>query len=429
MALGPGGFQEMNRDRQWLAILARAALRIGLLAAVSLAGAGAQSPQIGGCPVFPPDNIWNVPIDNLPVDRNSARYIESGGPSRSLHPDFGKGGAIPFSIVPSTQPKVPVILGSSESDPGPYPIPPNAPVEPGPAGSDKHVLVLEQETCKLYEIYAASPQADGSWKGGSGAVFDLRSHGLRPDGWTSADAAGLPILAGLVRFDEVASGEIRHALRLTMPGTRRAYVWPARHFASRSDDIKFPPMGQRFRLKADYDISGFPKEIQVILRALKKYGLMLADNGQSWFITGAPDPRWDDEVLNQLKRVKGSDLEAVDVSSLMVNPNSGLARWPNSPSRNVVEFSATPVFDFSAGMVQTITLKGDVVSSTLASLIDGQTVSFLICQDEQGGRKFTWPSNVLGGMNIGIAPGKCSAQQFVSDGTKLYATSPGVKDM
>ncbi len=401
----------------------RLAFLFGSLALLPLVA----QPQIGNCPVFPVKNIWNTPIDKLPVHPLSSVWIGTEGASRTLHPDFGPTGSIPYVIVPGNQSRVPVNFtdGAPESDPGPYPIPPDAPIEFG----DAHVLVVNQGECKLYELYAAQKSSNGSWTASSGAVFDLRSNALRPDGWTSADAAGLPILPGLVRYDEVASGAIRHAIRLTVPQTRRQYVWPARHFASRVDDDTYPPMGQRFRLRADYDISGFHPMVQVILQALKTYGMMLADNGSSWFITGAPDPRWDDDILAQLKQVKGSDLEAVDVSPLMVNPNSGLATDPNGSNRVAVPFSATPTFDVSIAPTVSMTLAGDVTGATAINLIDGQSVTFLICQDGTGGHAFAWPANILGGMQVGADAGSCSAQSFVSDGTKLYATSTGVASM
>jgi len=291
-------------------------------------------PEVAGCPVFPADNIWNVPVDTLPLDPNSDAYIATIGANAYLHPDFGSGTwegepiGIPYVDVPGTQPLVDVTFDyADESDPGPYPIPPDPPIEGGPdSDGDRHVLIVERDNCILYELYDAWPQPDGSWEAGSGAIFDLNSHALRPAGWTSADAAGLPILPGLVRYDEVASGEIHHAIRVTAPQTRREYIWPARHYASSLTGSQYPPMGQRFRLKADFDISGFSSEVQVILRALKKYGMMLADNGASWFISGEPDERWNNDVLvSQLHQVKGSNFEAVDVSSLMVNPNSGQA--------------------------------------------------------------------------------------------------------
>lgn len=291
-------------------------------------------PEIAGCAVFPGDNIWNTPVDTLPKDPNSDAYITTIGADKPVHPDFGSGlyeGSpigIPYVVVLGTQPRLKVsFLYEDESDPGLYPIPPDPPIEGGPASDgDRHVLILDRDHCILYELFYAFPQADGSWRAGSGALFHLNSHALRPAGWTSADAAGLPILPGLVRYDEVISGEIRHALRFTAPQTRRAYVWPARHFASRLTDMRYPPMGQRFRLRADFDISGFAPPIQVILRALKKYGMMLADNGSPWYISGVPDERWNNDMLRQLRRLRGSDFEAVDVSSLIVHPDSGQAR-------------------------------------------------------------------------------------------------------
>lgn len=303
-------------------------------------------PQIAGCPVLPADNIWNTPIDSLPVAANSAAYIAAIGPNTGLHPDFGSGAwnggpiGIPYMDVPGTQPGVSITFDyADESDPGPYPIPTDVPIEGGPnSDGDRHILVLERDNCILYEVFDATPLNDGSWHGGSGAIFDLNSNALRPAGWTSADAAGLPILPGLVRYDEVASGEIQHALRFTAPQTRREYVWPARHFASSLTGAQYPPMGQRFRLKANFDISGFSPEVQVILQALKKYGLILADNGSAWFISGAPDERWDNDVLRQLRQVHGENFEAVDVSSLMVDPDSGQARVPQLTPRLYLPF-------------------------------------------------------------------------------------------
>ncbi len=293
-----------------------------------------SGPTIGGCPLLPADNIWNARVDSLPVDPRSAAYIQSIGESTGLHPDFGSGtweGApigIPFDFVDGSQPKVTVVFDyEDESDPGPYPIPADASIEGGPdSDGDRHVLVVDTDNCILYELYYAWPQADGSWEAGSGAIYDLHSNALRPEGWTSADAAGLPILPGLIRYEEVAAGEIRHAIRFTAPQTRAAYVWPARHYASSLTGEEYPPMGQRFRLRADFDLSGFSPQTQVILRAMQTYGLILADNGSPWFISGAPDEGWDNDILHELARVQGADFEAVDVSSLMLNPDSGAVR-------------------------------------------------------------------------------------------------------
>jgi hypothetical protein len=313
-----------------------------LLAGVPSGAALGAGPTIGACPVFPADSIWNTRVDGLPVDPRSAGYVASIGADDSLKADFGSGlyeGApigIPYVVVPRDQAMVPIHfapfgddpeVAGEESDPGPYPVPADAPIEGGPeATDDRHVLVVQEESCTLYELYKAVPNADGSWNAVSGARFDLEGNVLRIDGWTSADAAGLPIFPGLVRYDEVAAGEIAHALRFTVPQTRKAYVWPARHFASQSDDPALPPMGQRFRLKADVDISGFSPASQVILRALQTYGMILADNGSPWFVSGAPDDAWDNDALNaELRQLTGSDFEAVDVSSLMRDPDSGQA--------------------------------------------------------------------------------------------------------
>lgn len=278
--------------------------------------------SFGDLPIFPPDNPWNQDISSLPVHPNSSNYIASIGADTGLHPDFGtvwRGApiGIPFIVVSGDQPRVPVkfMAYPSESDHGLYPIPPDYPI-PLKGEGDRQVLVIDYHNHKLYELFRAFKVGEG-WQADSGAIYDLASNDLRPAGWTSADAAGLPIFPGLVRYDEVVEQkEIRHALRFTAQRTQRAYISPARHFASASRDPNLPPMGLRVRLKAGYDISGFAPQVQVILRGLKRHGLILADNGGNWFITGAPDPRWDDRVLRQLKRVKGRDLEAVDSGAL-----------------------------------------------------------------------------------------------------------------
>lgn len=281
--------------------------------------------SIAGCAVFPPDNIWNTPIDNLPVHNLSSQWINTIGSSTSFHMDFGSGTwaggpiGIPYNVVNESTPKVGVnFYYDSESDPGPYPIPSNPLIE---HGSDHHLLMLDNSTCTLYEIYDAWNDA-GSWYGGSGAIWDLSSNNLRPDGWTSADAAGLPILPGLVRYDEIVSGEIDHAIRFTASQTN-GYIWPARHLTSNTPATYIPPMGARFRLKNSYDISGYPPEMQVILRAMKKYGIILADNGSNWYVSGAPDNRWDNDMLHLLDELTGDNFEAVDTSWLIVDPDSG----------------------------------------------------------------------------------------------------------
>jgi hypothetical protein len=271
--------------------------------------------------LFPQDNPWNQEISNSPLDPNSANLIKSIGADDRLHPDFGTvwNGApngIPYIIVAGTQPLASVSFRSygGESDPGPYPVPRDAPIEGGPNGTgDRHVLVIDRDHWKLYELFSAFPVKGGaSWIAGSGAIFDLNSNTLRPEGWTSADAAGLPIFPGLVRYDEVfEQREIKHALRFTVGRSRKAYVYPARHFASGDPDPDLPPMGMRVRLKLSFDISSYSAANQVILRALKKYGMFVADNGPGWFLSGAPDPRWSNDDLGMLKNIKGFNFEVV----------------------------------------------------------------------------------------------------------------------
>jgi hypothetical protein len=270
--------------------------------------------------IFPSDNPWNTDISQYPVHPNSDNFLASIGLDTGLHPDFGTmwEGApigIPYVRVTGDQAMVPVsFLYDDESDPGPYPIPPDAPIEGGPdSDGDRHVIVIDVDNKLLYEMYRAFPIGGGtSWDADSGAIFDLTSNDLRPLFWTSADAAGLPIFAGLVRYDEVVvEGVIDHALRFTVSQTQRAFILPATHFASSSTDPNLPPMGLRVRLKADYDISGFSPNVQTILQALKTYGMFVADNGSDWYITGAPDMRWDDDELRQLRDVKGRDFEVV----------------------------------------------------------------------------------------------------------------------
>jgi hypothetical protein len=275
---------------------------------------------------FPADNPWNTPVDQDPVDASSDTLIASIGLTRGLHPDFGanyNGGpfGIPYIVVGGTTPGVGVTFDyADESDPGPYPIPADAPIEGGAAaGGDRHVLVIDRDHWKLYELFAAYPVAgSANWTAGSGAIFDLGSDALRPYGWTSADAAGLPIFPGLVRYDEVVEqGAILHALRFTVSHTRHGYVYPARHYASSDTSPLVPPMGMRVRLKASYDISGYPASARVILQALKTYGMIVADNGSDWFISGAPDARWNDTELNTLKQVQGSNFEVVRMGTVV----------------------------------------------------------------------------------------------------------------
>jgi hypothetical protein len=287
-------------------------------------------PGAPACPITPPNSFWHADVSALPVQAQSSTWVASVGSASGLKADFGSGIwdggpiGIPYTTVAGTQPRVPVSFDyADESDPGPYPVPANAPIEGGAAATgDRHVLVVDRDACRLWELYSAYPQNGGtSWTAGSGATWDLASNAMRPLGWTSGDAAGLPILPGLVRYEEVAAGEIDHAIRFTAPRTAGAYVWPASHKAQ-TGGAADPPMGAFFRLKASFDISGFSAQNQVILRALKKHGMVLADNGSSWFMSGAPNAGWNDDDLNRLRSVPGSAFEAVDVSSIEVSSTS-----------------------------------------------------------------------------------------------------------
>ena len=273
---------------------------------------------IGGCAVRPTSDPWNQDVSALSIHPMSVKWIAAinGGGTRNVHPDFGSNPdyGIPFTVVPAGQPPIPVRFTDygDESDPGPYPIPLSAKIE---AGGDRHVLAVQQGSCKLYELYNASV-VNGAWQASSGAVWDLNNSALRPEGWTSADAAGLPILPGLARFDEIRTGVITHALRVTAPQTQRAYIHPATHFAGRADP-SLPPMGARIRMRADFDTSGYKGDALVVLTALKRYGMIVADNGSPWFVTGSTDSRWNDDDLNQLKNVPGTAFEVVDTGPLV----------------------------------------------------------------------------------------------------------------
>jgi hypothetical protein len=323
------------RSRWGLAIVA------GLLAVPS-AAAAASLPGAPACPMFPADSYWHARADALPPDPSSDTYVTNAGSGSSVHADFGAGLydggpiGIPFTTVGAGQARVPVSFEyDDESDPGPYPIPANAPIEGGAGSSgDRHVLVVDRDACRDYEVYAAYPNGGGSsWSAGSGAVFDLRSNALRPSTWTSADAAGLPILPGLVRYDEVASGEIDHAIRITLRRTDRRFVWPARHQAG-SNDPTAAPMGAWLRLKSTVDPARFGPQARVVVRALQEHGAIVADNGSSWYVSGAPDDRWDNNDLHGLGALHGSDFEFVDASSLVTDPDSG--RIGTSPARSDV---------------------------------------------------------------------------------------------
>lgn len=287
--------------------------------AVRVAGSG---PSIGGCDVFPNDNAWNQRIDSAPLRADSDQIIatiQSIGGTR-LHPDFGENPqyGIPYVVVGPGQPEVSISYQAygDESDPGPFPIPLDATVEGGPAASgDRHVLVVRSGTCELFELYRAFQSGEG-WQADSGARFDLSSNALRPLGWTSADAAGLPILPGLVRYDEVARGSIDHAIRVTFSRTQNGYILPATHFASTRSDPTLPPMGLRLRLKSSFDVNSLSGQARVIAEAMQRYGLIVADNGSNWFFQGAPSPLWDDDDLGQLKSVSGDWFEVVDTGPI-----------------------------------------------------------------------------------------------------------------
>lgn len=275
---------------------------------------GANSPP--DCGLFPASNVWNRRVDSLPVAANSATLINTIGAGSRGHPDFGEylGYGIPVNVVDGSTPRSSVsFTWPDESDAGPYPIPPSPRVE---GGSDRHILMWDLDACRLYELFAATRTSTG-WRAGSGAIWNLRSNALRPDGWTSADAAGLPILPGLVRYEEVASGAINHAIRFTAPVTRDAHIYPARHHAGAGSSSSLPPMGMRVRLKDDFDMSEYSPRMRVILVAMQRYGMILADNGSPWYFSGVSDVRWDDEELNQLKQLRGSDFEVVDTTGFV----------------------------------------------------------------------------------------------------------------
>jgi hypothetical protein len=329
-----------------------------------------RPPVIAGCQIFPADNPWNQAVDAFPVEPNSNNYINNINSSGNsmLHPDFGSNPnyGIPYVAVGGDQPRVPVsFTWPDECDPGPYPIPPNPPIEGGTSSTgDRHVLVLDSTNCLLYETWSSSPAGSG-WNCGSGAVFDLKSNALRPDTWTSADAAGLPVLPGLVRYEEVAQGEVNHAIRFTVDRSQRKYIYPATHYASTFTDPNYPPMGLRFRLKASYDISRFRGQSLVIIKALKKYGMIVADNGGNWFITGASSRRWDDNDLEQLKTVPSSAFEVVDASSMVVSGKEDRRNiWPAvsitspdadtkfAPQADIGIMASAVDYDGSVGLVE-----------------------------------------------------------------------------
>jgi hypothetical protein len=399
---------------------------ISLLFLAGLVAAGTAHAQqtIGSCPVLPANNIWNTPVDTLPVLPNSASMVATIGASRGFHADFGAGEwdggpiGIPFITVPGTQTKYPAtFLYASESEPGPYAIPLNAPIEGGSnATGDRHAIAVDTDNCILYELYRAFPQSS-SWIADSGAIFDLRSNVLRPATWTSTDAAGLPIMPGLVTYDEVLSGEITHALRFTVPQTRREYVWPARHYASSLVGTQYPRMGERFRLKAAFNIAPYPADVQVILRAMKKYGIMLADNGSAWYISGKPDTRWNDDNLHTLGQLLGSNFEAVDATVLRIDPNSGAA-IQNGVTVSVSPSSASVRTTRSQTFTATVTGAANTVTWSVNGIAGGDGVVGLV--DANG--RYVAPSTVPSPSTVTVRAASTAAP--TATGTSSVAILP-----
>ncbi len=384
-------------------------------------------PKIGSCQIFPSDNPWNVDISRLPVHQNSTNYINSIWATTNLHADFGGGWAygIPFIVTDNSTPMVPINFTAygDESDPGPYPMPLTAPIEWGNSSDgDRHVLAVQKDSCILYELYRGFPQSS-FWNADSAAKFDLKSNAVRPAGWTSADAAGLPIFPGLARYDEAAAGAMNHALRFTVQRSQKAYIYPARHYASSSTDINLPPMGLRLRLKANYDISRFTGQSRVVLETLKKYGMIVADNGSNWFITGDANPGWNDTDLNQLKTVPGSAFEAVDTSSLVPGTTAinGICGSDNGKI-----LSATPT---------------NLCTTGTASAITGSGPWSWVCQGQNGGNSIGCQAAILvsGCTDTTWSPDTstvCSGQTFTqtsncgrtrsSTGTKACTTNGAI---
>jgi hypothetical protein len=324
-----------NEEVKVVPLLAATAVGVSLLAAPSASAAPRALPGTA-CPVLPADSVWHADVRRLPVHTRSSQWLAHMSSTRTLHPDFGPSyGAqpvpygIPVTVVAGTHAKVAVHFDyADESDRGPYPLGSDTKIEGGPsADGDRHAVVVDKDTCRLYETFATR-KSGSSWSAGSGAIWSLKSNALRPRTWTSADAAGLAILPGLLRYDEVAAGRVDHAIRFTTDKTDRRFLWPARHQAGSVNDPSYPPMGARFRLKASYSPAGLRPDTAAVLTAMKTYGVILADNGSPWFFQGTADTRWPSALLDQLKRVPASAFEAVDESRLMVNADSGQARKP-----------------------------------------------------------------------------------------------------
>ncbi len=327
--------RDMGRTTQWR-VRARPGVVI-LAAALVLAGCGYVSiPGAPGCTLSPADSFWRADSRALPVHARSGAYLASIGSTARVKADFGAGTwnggpiGIPYDLVPATQPEVPVVFDDAdESDPGPYPIPAQPRIEGGAGSSgDRHVLVLDRDDCVLYETWNTWPDGTGGWTAGSGAVWDLRSNAMRPAGWTSADAAGLPILPGLVRYEEVEQGRVLHAIRVTIPRTQRAYVWPASHQAGSTTDLNVAPMGTWLRLDAAIDPATFGPQVRPIVVALQTYGAVVADNGSALYLSGVPDERWDNDQLRELGRLGAADFDVVDAASLRAAPGSYQVRPP-----------------------------------------------------------------------------------------------------
>ena len=370
-----------------------------------------ESPSIGDLKVFPDDNPWHWDISSHDVHPNSDNFIESIGRDRTLHPDFGTvwNGApngIPYIVIGYNQPLLPIVYTAygDESDPGPFPIPLNAAIEGGPdADGDRHVIAVDVDNAMLYELYRAFP-SNGFWEAESGAKFNFFSNELRPAGWTSADAAGLPIFPGLVRYEEVyIRKKIDHALRFTVRRTRREYLWPARHFASSSTDPNHPPMGQRFRLKADFKIDSFSEPVQVILMALKKHGMIVADNGSDWFISGAPDDRWDDDVLRELKSITGSNFEAVltvDANGEPIYPIETFVRARNPQQIDLLVKNYPNPFNSSTALKYSLSEACDA-SLRIYNLAGQEIATLFEGYQHAGDHEFRWnPDELASGVYL-----------------------------
>jgi hypothetical protein len=386
-----------------------------------------ESPSIGALKVFPADNPWNWDISTYAVHPNSDNFIKNIGNDICLHPDFGTvwDGApngIPYCIVYNTQPLLPVEYTDfgDESDAGPFPVPLEAPVEGGSASNgDRHVIVVDIDNAMLYELYRAFPVA-GGWLAASGAKFDLSSNELRPEGWTSADAAGLPIFPGLIRYEEVyIRKQINHAVRFTVENTQRKYIYPARHFASSATNPDLPSMGLRFRLKAAFDISTFSEPVQVILRALKKYGMVVADNGGNWFISGAPDDRWDDDVLGELKTIAGSNFEAVvtvDSSGKPIFPSNTAITYQERGYPDLTIKSYPSPFN-SATIIEYTMPQPAEVSLKIYDLAGHHMITLFSGHQSKGTYTSKW---IPGDVSSGIYFYVFQSQEFSATGKVLY---------